>query len=171
MVVSNCSNNYGPYQFPEKLIPLSILNALEGRPLTVYGTGENVRDWLHVEDHARALATVMLKGKPGRTYNIGGDSERTNLQVVKQICAIMDRLHPRPHDAHASLIELVRDRPGHDRRYAIDSSRIRDELGWRPQHNFEDGLEATVRWYLGNEDWWRPLRERRYAGARLGLVE
>jgi dTDP-glucose 4,6-dehydratase len=168
VLVSNCSNNYGPCQFPEKLIPLAILNALDGRPLPVYGTGMNVRDWLYVEDHARALHRILTRGRPGRSYNVGGHAERTNIAVVTAICAIMDRLHPAgaPHDR---LITHVADRPGHDHRYAIDATRIETELGWRPQVDFDAGLENTVRWYLGNDAWWRPLRERVYGGERLGL--
>ncbi len=171
VVLSNCSNNYGPYHFPEKLIPLIILNALEEKPLPVYGNGENVRDWLHVEDHARALELVLSKGRPGESYNIGGRSERTNLQVVHAICDLMDQLHPRQNGAsHRDLIEFVTDRPGHDLRYAIDASKAEAELGWRARESFETGLEKTVRWYLENEDWWRPIREGKYAGARLGTA-
>ncbi|MFZ9416849.1 MAG: dTDP-glucose 4,6-dehydratase [Alphaproteobacteria bacterium] len=168
VLVSNCSNNYGPCQFPEKLIPLTILNALEGKALPVYGTGRNVRDWLHVEDHVRALHLVLARGQPGRSYNVGGNAERANIDVVRRICATMDALRPAgaPHEA---LVRHVADRPGHDHRYAIDASRLRDELGWRPLLDFEAGLERTVRWYLDNEAWWRPLRERVYGGERLGL--
>jgi dTDP-glucose 4,6-dehydratase len=168
VLVSNCSNNYGPCQFPEKLIPLAILNALAGRKLPVYGTGMNVRDWLYVEDHARALHRILTQGQPGRSYNVGGHAERTNIAVVSAICAIMDRVHPSgaPHDR---LITYVADRPGHDHRYAIDATRIETELGWRPRVDFDGGLEQTIRWYLGNEAWWRPLRERVYGGERLGL--
>lgn len=169
VVLSNCSNNYGPYHFPEKLIPLVILNGLEGRPLPVYGKGENVRDWLYVQDHARALATVAMKGENGRSYNIGGRNERTNLQVVEAICDTLDRLVPlddgRPR---RSLIQFVSDRPGHDLRYAIDATRIENELGWRAEETFDTGLEKTVRWYLDNAAWWRPIREGRYSGERLG---
>jgi dTDP-glucose 4,6-dehydratase len=167
-IVTNCSNNYGPHHFPEKLIPLVILNALEGRPLPVYGDGANVRDWLFVEDHARALATVIARGLPGETYNIGGNSERRNLEVVHAICDTLDRLAPAAAPRR-SLITFVPDRPGHDRRYAIDASKIKRELGWEPRETFDSGLEATVRWYLDNEWWWRPLREQRYGGERLGL--
>jgi len=170
-VVSNCSNNYGPYQFPEKLIPLTILNCLAEKPLPVYGTGSNVRDWLFVEDHAVALATVLTRGDIGDSYNIGGNSERTNLQVVETICASMDRLRPRAQGgSHADLITFVRDRPGHDFRYAIDAGKIQRELGFAPSVDFAAGLERTVRWYLANEAWWRPLTERQYGGERLGLA-
>ena len=168
VLVSNCSNNYGPRQFPEKLIPLTILNALDGRALPVYGAGDNVRDWLHVDDHARALHLVLARGRPGRAYNIGARAERTNIAVVRGICAAMDRLVP-AGAPHARLIAFVPDRPGHDRRYAIDATRISTELGWRPAIGFEEGLERTVAWYLDNPSWWRPLRERVYRGERLGL--
>ena len=168
VMVSNCSNNYGPFQFPEKLIPLTILNALEGKALPVYGSGRNVRDWLHVEDHVRALHLVLARGVPGRSYNVGGSAERANIDVVHRICAIMDELRP-ACAPHASLVRHVADRPGHDHRYAIDATRLRAELGWRPRFGFEDGLGQTVRWYLDNEAWWRPLRERVYGGERLGL--
>jgi dTDP-glucose 4,6-dehydratase len=169
VLISNCSNNYGPRQFPEKLVPLMILNALGGRPLPLYGDGLNVRDWLHVEDHARALVAILERGRPGETYNVGARSERTNKQVVGEICAIFDRLRP-DQAPHARLITPVTDRPGHDRRYAIDPTKIETELGWRPQVAFEEGLEATVRWYLGNESWWQPLRDNVYGGQRLGLL-
>ena len=169
VVLSNCSNNYGPYHFPEKLIPLTILNALEGKPLPVYGKGDNVRDWLFVDDHARALQMVLEGGAVGQSYNVGGGAERTNLQVVEAICDLLDRrvgllANGRPR---RDLIEFVTDRPGHDRRYAIDSTRIRSELGWAPDHDFDSGLAVTVDWFLANDWWWRPLRER-YAGNRLG---
>ncbi|MEM6761694.1 MAG: GDP-mannose 4,6-dehydratase, partial [Pseudomonadota bacterium] len=167
VVISNCSNNYGPGHFPEKLIPLMILNALHGVALPVYGRGENVRDWLYVEDHARALELVITKGVPGRTYNVGGRNERTNLQVVETICDILDRLVP-ADTPRRDLITFVTDRPGHDLRYAIDAGRIEAELGWRARETFETGIEKTVGWYLDNEAWWRPIRERRYAGERLG---
>lgn len=169
VVVSNCSNNYGPFHFPEKLIPLVILNALEEKALPVYGAGANVRDWLFVEDHARALEIVALEGLPGESYNVGGRSERTNLQVVNAICATLDDRRPRKGGAlYADLITFVSDRPGHDRRYAIDASKIERELGWTPVETFETGLARTVDWYLANEWWWRPLREERYGGQRLG---
>lgn len=167
MVMTNCSNNYGPFHFPEKLIPLVILNALEGKPLPVYGTGDNVRDWLYVEDHARALCLVLAKGRVGESYNIGGNSERTNLQVVERICDILDEKSPLNH-ARRELITFVSDRPGHDRRYAIDAGKIEAELGWRPSVTFEEGLERTIDWYLKNEWWWQPIRENRYSGQRLG---
>lgn len=170
ILVTNCSNNYGPYQFPEKLIPLMIIRGMAGQPLPVYGTGSNVRDWLFVEDHIRALLRVLEDGVPGETYNIGGNAERTNLRVVEAICAILDRLHPRSDGAaHAVQIEFVKDRPGHDRRYAIDASKIRDTLGWSPQITCEAGLELTVRWYMDNAWWWREILAYRYAGDRLGL--
>ena len=167
VVLTNCSNNYGPYHFPEKLIPVVILNALHGREIPVYGKGENVRDWLYVEDHADALLLVLEKGRVGRSYNIGGENERTNLELVEAICALLDR--ERPEGApHADLIRFVTDRPGHDLRYAIDPTRLRDELGWRPSLTVEEGLEKTVRWYLENEDWWQALLDRAGVGQRLG---
>ncbi len=167
VLLTNCSNNYGPFHFPEKLIPVTILNALHGRPIPVYGTGENVRDWLYVEDHADALLTVVQKGKVGRSYNIGGENERRNIDLVRTICALLDEMHPEgaPHDR---LITFVTDRPGHDARYAIDPSRMRDELGWRPSVTVEEGLRRTVRWYLDNRDWWQPLLDRQGVGQRLG---
>jgi len=168
-LVSNCSNNYGPYHFPEKLIPLIILNALHGKPLPVYGDGSNIRDWLHVEDHARALHLIADRGRLGETYNVGGRNERKNIDVVRTICAILDRLAPKNH-AHADLITHVTDRPGHDARYAIDATKLETELGWRAQETFETGIEKTVRWYLANEAWWRPLRDKVYAGERLGVL-
>jgi dTDP-glucose 4,6-dehydratase len=169
VVVSNCSNNYGPYHFPEKLIPLIILNALDGRPLPVYGKGDNVRDWLYVEDHARALDLIAERGRPGETYNVGGRNERQNIDVVRRICQTLDRLVPT--DApRENLIEFVTDRPGHDARYAIDATRLETELGWRAQETFETGIDKTVEWYLANDWWWRPLREQ-YDGARLGLAK
>ena len=169
VVISNCSNNYGPYQFPEKLIPLVTLNALEDRPLPVYGTGANVRDWLHVEDHAAALQCVLEHGTIGESYNVGGRAERTNLQVVETICDVVDKLRPRgDKTSRRDLIEFVSDRPGHDRRYAIDCTKIEQQLGWTPDHSFEKGLEETVLWYLENESWWQPLRQKLYSGARLG---
>jgi len=170
VVLSNCSNNYGPYHFPEKLIPVSILNALAGKPLPIYGDGSNIRDWLYVEDHADALLLVATKGALGRSYNIGGENERTNLQLVQTICAILDRLRPLDSGTYADLITFVADRPGHDARYAINPTRIREELGWRPSVSVEEGLERTVRWYLANEDWWRPLMARQGVGQRLGTA-
>ena len=169
VVLTNCSNNYGPYHFPEKLIPVVILNALAGKPLPIYGDGGNIRDWLYVEDHADALLLVLEKGEIGRSYNIGGENERSNLELVKTLCAILDRLQPRDNGSHADLITFVTDRPGHDARYAIDSSRIRDELGWRPSVTVEEGLEKTVQWYLNNANWWKPLLERSGVGQRLGI--
>lgn len=169
VVLSNCSNNYGPFQFPEKLIPLVILNGLEGQALPVYGTGANVRDWLYVEDHAEALASVMCNAEPGHSYNVGGNAERTNLQVVEAICDCLDDLKPRPGSApRRELISFVADRPGHDRRYAIDCTKIKNTLGWEPSVGFEDGLRRTVQWFLENEQWWRPLRASKYSGERLG---
>ena len=169
ILITNCSNNYGPYHFPEKLIPLIIINCLEGKPLPVYGAGANVRDWLYVDDHARALLLVNEKGQPGMTYNVGGHNERTNLEVVKTICGILDLAKPRKDgERYASLIKYVADRPGHDLRYAIDPSRLMNELGWRPQENFDSGIRKTVQWYLDNEWWWRPIHEGRYSGERLG---
>lgn len=170
-LATNCSNNYGPYHFPEKLIPLTIIRALRGESLPVYGRGENVRDWLHVQDHAEALTLVLQRGRPGETYNVGGDSERPNLEVVRQICALLDEMVPNTvNRPHAKLIEFVTDRPGHDQRYAIDASKIRDELGWRPRHNFEEGLRETVRWYLDNRGWWERVMSGAYRGERLGLT-
>ena len=168
-LVTNCSNNYGPYHFPEKLIPLIILNALEGRPLPVYGDGGNVRDWLFVEDHVRALVAAVEHGRPGETYCVGGRSERRNLEVVETICDLLDARRPAARPRR-ELIRFVPDRPGHDRRYAIDPSKIERELGWRARESFESGLARTIDWYLANEWWWRPLREQRYAGERLGLL-
>lgn len=171
VVLSNCSNNYGPYHFPEKLIPLVILNALECKPLPVYGKGENVRDWLFVDDHARALTLVATTGAIGQSYNIGGSAERTNLQVVEAICDLLDDRRPLPGGAsRRDLITFVDDRPGHDRRYAIDASKIRRELGWAAVETFESGLAATVDWYLANERWWRPIIASNYAGQRLGVA-
>ena len=167
VVTSNCSNNYGPWQFPEKLIPVTILNALEGKPLPVYGRGENVRDWLHVDDHARALVTVLTKGRIGESYNVGGSAERKNLDVVKTICALLDAR--RPGDApHERLITYVTDRPGHDLRYAIDTSKITRELGWTARETFDSGLAGTVDWYLRTQAWWQRLRASVYDGGRLG---
>jgi dTDP-glucose 4,6-dehydratase len=170
-LTTNCSNNYGPYHFPEKLIPLTIIRALRSERLPVYGTGANVRDWLHVEDHAEALTLVLRKGKPGETYNVGGDSERPNIDVVRAICRLLDEfLANSANRPHERLIEFVTDRPGHDQRYAIDASKIRSELGWRPRHNFEDGLRATVRWYLDHRGWWERVMSGAYRGQRLGLA-
>lgn len=169
-LITNCSNNYGPYHFPEKLIPLVILNCLDAKPLPVYGKGANVRDWLYVDDHAKALILVNEKGVPGETYNVGGHNERTNLEVVKTVCSILDEMKPRESGRYEDLITYVDDRPGHDLRYAIDPTKLMDELGWRPEEDFESGIRKTVRWYLDNEWWWRPVREKRYAGQRLGKV-
>jgi dTDP-glucose 4,6-dehydratase len=177
-LLTNCSNNYGPYQFPEKLIPLMILNAVEGKPLPIYGDGGNVRDWLYVEDHCRGLGLVLEKGRPGGKYNLGGGAERTNLQVVDRICAALEALRPasanpalrdRGLGSYAELKTFVKDRPGHDRRYAIDSTRVRAELGWRPEHGFDSGLERTVRWYLENQAWCAAVQAGRYNRERLGL--
>lgn len=168
-LITNCSNNYGPYHFPEKLIPLVILNALEGKPLPIYGKGDQIRDWLYVADHAQALCTVCLQGKPGETYNIGGHNEKQNIEVVKTICAILDELKPRADGKkYAEQITFVADRPGHDMRYAIDAGKIARELGWKPAETFETGLRKTVQWYLDNKWWWEPLREK-YQRERLGL--
>ena len=170
-LATNCSNNYGPYHFPEKLIPLVIIRALRGESLPVYGKGENVRDWLHVEDHAEALTLVLRKGRPGETYNVGGDSERRNIDVVLGICRLLDEMLPnsttRPHE---KLIQFVTDRPGHDARYAIDASKIKTELGWRPRHDFDAGLRDTVRWFLKNRGWWERVMSGAYRGERLGLT-
>lgn len=168
VLITNCSNNYGPYQFPEKLVPVVILNALAQKPLPIYGDGSNIRDWLFVDDHVDALLRVLQDGVIGRTYNIGGNNELTNLQLVKILCNILNRLRPRKNGQYEDLIEFVTDRPGHDARYAIDSSRIKGELGWEPFVSVEDGLEQTVRWYLDNEEWWQPLLEKKGVGIRLG---
>jgi dTDP-glucose 4,6-dehydratase len=171
-LTTNCSNNYGPYHFPEKLIPLVIIRALRGERLPVYGKGENVRDWLHVEDHAEALTLVLQRGRPGETYNVGGDSERRNIEVVHAICSLLDEMLPAsPHRPHSQLIEFVTDRPGHDARYAIDAAKIRNELGWQPRHSFEDGLRETVRWFLDNRAWWERVMSGAYRGERLGLAQ
>jgi dTDP-glucose 4,6-dehydratase len=171
VVVTNCSNNYGPYHFPEKLIPLIIINALEGLKLPVYGKGANIRDWLYVEDHARALVTVVLEGTVGHTYCIGGNCERTNLQVVEAICALMDELAPNPKiGPRRALVTFVADRPGHDLRYAIDASKIAADLEWTPHETFESGLRKTVEWYLANRSWWERIRSGVYRGERLGVV-
>lgn len=169
IVVSNCSNNYGPYHFPEKLIPLVILNAMDGRPLPIYGKGENIRDWLYVDDHARALDAIISRGRTGETYNVGGRNERRNIDVVRRICQVLDQKRPAQHP-HEDLIEYVTDRPGHDARYAIDATKIEQELGWRAQETFDTGIEKTVQWYLANDWWWRPLREA-YDGRRLGVLK
>ncbi|MDT3668379.1 dTDP-glucose 4,6-dehydratase [Cronobacter dublinensis] len=172
-LVTNCSNNYGPYHFPEKLIPLTILNALAGKPLPVYGNGQQIRDWLYVEDHARALCLVATQGEVGETYNIGGHNEQKNLDVVETICALLEELAPQKPagvGAYRSLITFVQDRPGHDLRYAIDASKIERELGWRPQETFESGMRKTVQWYLDNETWWKQVQDGSYQGQRLGLA-
>lgn len=169
VIMTNCSNNYGPWQFPEKLIPVMVIAARQGKEMPVYGRGENMRDWLHVEDHAVALQLVLERGAAGRTYNIGGNAERRNIDLVRRIAAAMDRLRPggAPHE---QLIAFVADRPGHDHRYAIDGTRIRRELGWTPERSFEEGLESTVGWYLAHEAWWRAIRQARYGGERLGVL-
>jgi dTDP-glucose 4,6-dehydratase len=169
-VITNCSNNYGPYHFPEKLIPLMIINALEGRALPVYGRGENIRDWLFVEDHAEALLLAATRGTTGATYNIGGNNERRNIDIVEAICDLVDALAPNGETRRRALISFVTDRPGHDLRYAIDASRIKAELGWQPRHDLEDGLRKTVEWYLANRGWWEAIRSGTYRGERLGLA-
>jgi dTDP-glucose 4,6-dehydratase len=170
LIISNCSNNYGPCQFPEKLIPLMVLSALKGKPLPVYGRGENVRDWIYVDDHARALWKILGAGRLGETYLVGGRAERTNLEVVTAICRCLDRLlNDSPNTPHENLITYVKDRPGHDLRYAINDSKLRSELNWQPEENFESGLEKTVRWYLENESWWQRVQDGGYRGQRLGL--
>jgi dTDP-glucose 4,6-dehydratase len=169
VVISNCSNNYGPFQFPEKLIPLAILNAVEGKALPVYGAGTNVRDWLHVDDHARALDLIASNGRPGERYNVGGRNERSNIDVVRRIAQIMDSLRP-DGAPHERLISFVPDRPGHDQRYAIDPTKLESELGWRAGETFDTGIEKTVRWYMENEWWWKPLRDNVYRGERLGTL-
>jgi dTDP-glucose 4,6-dehydratase len=169
-VISNCSNNYGPYHFPEKLIPLAILRGLHGEPIPVYGKGDNIRDWLYVEDHARALFTILTEGRVGESYNVGGNAERTNLAVVTSICRLLDEMLPASRDRkHEQLINFVVDRPGHDRRYAMDTAKVTRELGWAPRENFDTGLRKTVAWYLENRWWWEPIWSRRYQGERLGL--
>jgi len=173
VLVTNCSNNYGPYQFPEKLIPLMILNAIKGKPLPVYGKGDQVRDWLHVDDHACALYKVITDGKIGETYNIGGHNEKTNLEVVKTICEILDELvpnHPKTINHYEELITFVEDRPGHDYRYAIDASKIQSELDWTPCETFESGIRKTIEWYLANQSWWQHVLDGTYRGERLGLI-
>ncbi len=169
ILVSNCSNNYGPYHFPEKLIPLTILNALEGKPLSIYGDGTNIRDWLFVDDNARALDLIAERGRIGETYNVGGRNERRNLDVVRRICATLDMLVP-AYCPRKELIQFVDDRPGHDLRYAIDATKLEEELGWKAEDSFESGIEKTIRWYLDNEWWWRPLRKG-YDGVRLGVLQ
>ena len=170
VLITNCSNNYGPYHFPEKLIPLIIIKCLSGEALPVYGKGANVRDWLYVDDHVRALTTVFERGTPGESYMVGGRSERTNLAVVETICDTLDRIRPRADgQSYRQQISFVADRPGHDFRYAIDATKLERELGWAPQESFETGIDRTIRWYLDNESWWRPILERNYSGERLGL--
>jgi len=172
VVITNCSNNYGPYQFPDKLVPLIITNAISGKPLPIYGKGEQIRDWLYVEDHAKALINVLIAGKDGETYNIGGHNEKTNLEVVKSICSVLDSLMPKHLDKinkHEDLITFVTDRPGHDQRYAIDSSKIKNELGWKPEETFDTGIQKTVEWYLINKKWWAQVKDGSYKGKRLGL--
>ena len=171
VVLTNCSNNYGPYHFPEKLIPLVILNALDEQPLPIYGKGDPIRDWLYVDDHAKALVTVVEKGRLGETYNVGGRNERTNLGVVETICDALDQLCPRKDGTYRELITFVDDRPGHDMRYAIDASKLENELGWQAEENFDSGILKTIEWYLNNDWWWRPIREEKYAGQRLGKGE
>lgn len=174
VLITNCSNNYGPYHFPEKLIPLIILNCLDRKPLPVYGNGANVRDWLYVDDHVKALCLVNEKGVPGETYNVGGHNERTNLEVVQTVCRILDELRPLTGadglSHYEELITYVKDRPGHDLRYAIDPSKLMNQLGWRPEENFESGIRKTVQWYLDNEWWWGPIHHGKYAGERLGQI-
>lgn len=170
VVISNCSNNYGPFHFPEKLIPLIILNCLNHKPLPIYGKGDNVRDWLYVEDHAKALFLIWKDGKCGDKYNVGGRNERQNIDVVKVICELMDKHSPNSHpEGHASLITYVTDRPGHDARYAIDADKLESELGWKADEDFDSGIEKTVKWYLENQDWWQPILDNKYSMERLGL--
>jgi len=170
ILITNCSNNYGPFQFPEKLIPVVILSCLAEKPIPVYGKGENIRDWLYVGDHAQALLTVLENGRIGETYNIGGNNERRNIDLVKTICSIMDTEHPRAAGEYTDLIEFVTDRPGHDRRYAVNASKIKTDLAWEPSIAADEGFAATVRWYLNNRDWWEPLLSRSGVGKRLGLI-
>ena len=170
VIITNCSNNYGPFHFPEKLIPVVILKAISGEKIPIYGKGDNIRDWLYVEDHANALLTVIMNGKVGRTYNIGGENEATNLDLVKKICTLLDELLPQKKP-YAEQIIFVPDRPGHDQRYAIDPSRIRNELGWRPSVTLDEGLRKTVLWYLENKDWWQALKSREGVGSRLGSIK
>lgn len=169
VIITNCSNNYGPYHFPEKLIPVVIINALAGKALPIYGDGSNIRDWLYVDDHVNALLLVLQKGVVGRSYNIGSESEISNLDLVNNICTILDHIKPRDRGSYSDLIKFVANRPGHDKRYAIDPSRIRNELGWQPVVSFDEGLKLTIRWYLENEDWWRPLLKRSGVDQRLGI--
>ena len=169
-LITNCSNNYGPFHFPEKLIPLMILNALQGKPLPVYGDGSQVRDWLFVEDHAKALYLVVTQGKIGESYNIGGNNERKNIEVVETICALLDELRPQA-TPYANLISFVKDRPGHDKRYAIDATKIKQELGWQPEHSFETGMRKTVQWYLDNTSWWQNILNGQYQLQRLGVIQ
>ncbi|MDR1962509.1 MAG: dTDP-glucose 4,6-dehydratase [Planctomycetaceae bacterium] len=171
VIVTNCSNNYGPYHFPEKLIPLMILNALDRKPLPVYGMGDNIRDWLYVEDHVKAIILAASQGTPGQTYNIGGRNERKNKDVVQTICEVLDDLRPCAEGSYRQLITFVEDRPGHDQRYAIDATRLETELGWRAEETFESGIVKTIRWYLDNAWWWQPIREGKYAGERLGTIK
>ena len=175
VLITNCSNNYGPYHFPEKLIPLMILNALDGLPLPVYGRGDNIRDWLYVEDHAKALHLVLEKGIPGETYNVGGNNERTNLEVTYAICDTLDELAPEHRtsslSSYRNLIKFVQDRPGHDMRYAIDASKLKNRLGWQPTENLDTGIRKTIEWYLNNAWWWQPIREGKYSGQRLGSAK
>ena len=170
VIITNCSNNYGPFHFPEKLIPVVILNAISGKQIPIYGKGDNIRDWLYVEDHANALLTVIMNGEIGKTYNIGGENEVTNLDLVNKICALLDELLPQ-EKPYADQITFVTDRPGHDQRYAIDPSRIRNELNWRPSVTLDEGLRKTVLWYLENRDWWKALQSRDGVGARLGKIK
>ena len=171
VIISNCSNNYGPFQFPEKLIPLMILNCLEGKPLPVYGTGKNVRDWLFVKDHCAAIFTIIEKGKIGETYNVGGNNEIKNIDIVKTICSILDEVQPAPNgNSYAELITFVRDRPGHDFRYAIDSSKLTTELNWSPSETFDSGIRKTIEWYLSNQGWWQNIQNSLYQQQRLGVV-
>ncbi len=167
VLMTNCSNNYGPFHFPEKLIPLVVLNALDGKDLPIYGKGDNIRDWLYVDDHAKALALVLEKGVPGETYNVGGNNERTNLEVVETICDILDELKPK-ETAYRDQIIFVKDRPGHDKRYAIDATKLKTQLGWQAEENFDTGIRRTIQWYLDNKWWWSPIREAKYSGERLG---
>lgn len=170
VLITNCSNNYGPYHFPEKLIPLMILNALSGKELPIYGDGKQIRDWLYVEDHVRALQLVFEKGVVGETYNVGGDSERANIDVVRFICSVLDELKPEsPFKPHFNLVKFVKDRPGHDRRYAIDCNKIKDQLGWKQIENFESGMKKTIEWFLENQDWVNSIKSKGYNGERLGL--